>query len=1246
MMSYLHVLAQEKGFLDWLGLSSKGPDESVTLLDCMLSGKAFRQEIAADHTKHQIIQAWYFASRNAERLKADRPLGIGYPLLVMQERSESISAPLIVWPLQLEPGNDYPMQWWLSYQPDYQPLPNYVLLKWLAEQFKADLTEALLSLVGSTGALKSELPTFCTRLAEQVCVDNPSQNIAMMPCPKTEADALSQAPGAVYWSAALGWFPAFPPFSAPGQLKNALSSLMPPEITVPFGAFELEPFQEAAIEIFNKKGGVYVKGAAGTGKTHLLTHLITEALVNGKRCLVVSKSIPALKQIQDQLVGLGLEKLQFFLRDEVADKAVLLETLKIIAKGDAPLIGFDEAAFRRNLDKALRNTKKLDERFKALHKPVFGDNNWTETVGMYLAAMRREGKELLSNQLNAQDFSFDFEEFRMLKQAVEGCYPLFQKVNTLNHPLRNLNAGIFIHKQKADGLAFIKIKLEEFLEKAQRIQLAYIASINEYSDQLTDHYERYFSELLDLAEKGKDLIRDKVNEWGEAFLHAGRNSLKLRSVFSGRQKLMLNAVSEVEGAQEELLNAFKVNSYFDYTFPAVHERRQVGQIKKVFDAFEHQLREWRDGLSATIQEEIQRLSNKTLNPKVGYREKILDLELELDGLIEQINESGLYQLPMENKMLTIPKRLKYLEDIIDQMETTRLNLRDYDAFYDWQRHWFKLSETARRIVRALAKVRPPDWVGALESWYLNNCLSKAYDTTLPMRDFDLATGVGALKSVIRAIPGKIQYQWIQRRDDALRSAKRKERGFYERYFGKRNTELCGSESLSDLLSNGFEELTAVLPVWLTTPRHALELLKQKGNRFDLLLVDEGHEIEPDWLAPLAERANHLAIFADPRINENFRETLVSKGKDQGLEVVTLSVCHRWKAGDITAFIGKDIEWDENALGPAIMHFEQVDGRYDPITGINDAEAQRVLQLLNEVRPTPQRTLPQVGIVCLTQGQRDHIAGYLLQIKQKRLPGVEKIQQLERNGLGVYTLGELSGLSFDIVILSGTFGITDLKGSLPDIEKVLNQDTTVGHLFQLMGRAINTVFIVNSIPQDILEEWTQLSTRKGAFLLANYYGYAQALAAADPSWQEGIVYHVKNGFGIDPTYRPSIFAAEVIHALAAYVPQGKIQMDYPLGEWHLPIVIHSWGETPMTVAFEPDGYFAKAGSTNLIWEARQRERLLENGLHFMPIWSAAWWKAPQQEARKLAGWIIQNNEDKKKTPPNKLEMTDNDKPDET
>ena len=91
------------------------------------------------------------------------------------------------------------------------------------------------------------------------------------------------------------------------------------------------------------------------------------------------------------------------------------------------------------------------------------------------------------------------------------------------------------------------------------------------------------------------------------------------------------------------------------------------------------------------------------------------------------------------------------------------------------------------------------------------------------------------------------------------------------------------------------------------------------------------------------------------------------------------------------------------------------------------EITEIVELLKEISATPFNTYPRIAIVTMTKQQRNTLNMTLLNVVQKTLYGWEKIEHIQRNGLTILSIDELSGLQFDILVVSGTFGDFDKMG---------------------------------------------------------------------------------------------------------------------------------------------------------------------------------------------------------------------------
>ncbi len=1197
---YHQALPNSFDRVDVTQLNNLETDLAYQLIEAVLKQEPWQREVKADFATNQSFYHFFFENRNAGKTMGIGPIHLGFPLLMTQEQGALIAAPFFLWPLQFEPsttGTDY---WQLTHQPTHRVRFN-PFLESLLQQINEREPENRLEVPTTINA--ATLTTFCNDFAQRLNIHTADTYAALSPYPEASEIQCMAEDGAICWA---GIMAEFPIASAQSTIKEWKS----PEAVLPWGhrlgLLPLDPWQTSVLRHVERNELTLVDGSNGTGKTHLLTHLLTNALANGKKTMVVAHSLGALRQIQEQLDALGVGQFAFLLQDEIADKPVLGELLrgkqKPLKKNLPPTTDF-----RAVEDKLSREQQKLDECYVALRREIFDRENWTETVGLYLKANRLEGKELLHGQLNPADFRYKRSELQEVTKGIESCQHLFDRINALNHPLQNLNSGIFIHNTQEEGLSFIETQVAAFLDKTNQLQHQYLTLRNEYAERLMDHYGGYYREVREQLEKVEDKIRDYQNRFDNDVLNSGKKTLQLYGLFAGKFREALAAKEDITNEYRELKRRFARNNYFEFAFPSDSQRLE--EVNDILDSFNQQLDQWWTGLPEHLQEEMMRLSYKTVLPELQMADKVQSLELNLDLLVEELNGSGLYQLPVERKMLTIPRRQRFLEEIIEKLEETRFHLRDYPIFYEWQHNWFSLSEVSRRVVRALVKIKPNDWLSAFHSWYYNQALSNAYESILPIRELPLERYVKTHQQLEKMLLPAIEQHWEEQREKVLKSLRKEHKKWYDSIFDKK--QVVDSVVLERMLDKGGYWLTTLLPVILTTPQYATRYFNEKKPVFDAVLVDESQQLSVAEGRSLLAKGVRQVLFYDRNLIFPKTGGLLTFLLENGFTALPLNTTHHWSPGYYwQTYHGTNQE-------PPPIQLEQIDGRYEVATKTNEEEIQAILQLLNRIEKTPQRTYPSVGIVCFTKEQRNLLSEYLLRIKRQRLTGVEMVQQLERNGLGVFHLSELSGQHFDILIVSITFGQTDISGKISPHLSTLIDPEGLTHLQMLMGRATKQLILMNSLPFEFLEEVTMRKEKTGLNLLAHFLLFSAGL---HQPWKGvdslGLAQKMQQDWM--PASKKAIphFTLEVIKRLQESGLNGHFQVEEPYDNLQLPLVYTPPFGNQNKILLLPDGFLSRASGAHILWEFQQQQRLREAGYHIVPIWSVLWWKNSNQALHQL------------------------------
>lgn len=1218
---YTYGLGNQPGRLDLMSLADIEESAPHELIEMVLERKKLPLSLRTNEEQNQLFWNLYSEQKTQEKLKGYRPVGLGYPMIHWQEEGETRAAPAFIWPLRLEPSL-YRANGWEIYVSNPDPCRvNARLLQWLNQN---GTDHNLDDFPPHPGA--GDLSRIIQELSLSLNLDNDSQSLAITPAPDPEQLQALESEKSLLWSGVIGLFPAL--FVSEETAEAPVSESVP-VAGHNFGLLPQDPYQASALAAARSQSLTWVEGLAGTGKTHLLTQIVSMALANSQKCLVVSPSMANLTEIQNKLAKLGVQQLLYLIRNPETETGMLLDFLRAMAEGVRSLPDLDTSQFKIYLDRCEREKRKLDERYAAVRKPVFGPYDWAETVGLYLESNRKVGKELLNMQLYTQDFEFNDSEFLDLSHAISSSYPLYQKVNTLKHDLNELHPNIFLRMEKEEGRVFAADRLEIFHEKCTRLQRRYFAKVNQYGEALRKHYEKHYEELSANLSLLKEKLAEGKNRFGQPFAESTERSLRFYSAFSKTQKEILEARREITTLYDKLREKFDLFGYFDAQAPDLGNR-PLDRLTPILTAFEAALEGWQDRHGDVIQDNIQRLNRKTVHPRLHMEEDVEEIEDNLDHLLEELNDSLLYAQRLEHKMLTAPKRQRYLESLIERLETTRRSLGDFNTFYDWRRNWLGLPDSAQKLVRALAKVKPSDWEAAFESWYFYHCLNLAHTPKLPQMDNGLSTFVDSYEKLQPLLLKALKEQWESRRAESVRRLKATDRKRYQLLFGQTQNQQEGAKQIREKWARGLPVISEVLPVLLVGSLGIPYLSAGVNKIYDYVLVDEAHLLQKDQLIKLQQLGRRLVVLSNPRLEAlNTRQAWPTDWRNRGVKVFSLEKVHFQRPGNLGNLTDPGAS-EERTIDAFEIVFEQVGGRYDEESQMNTAEAETLLTLLNRIEKTPQRTFPTVGIACMTAGQRNLINQLLFQIKKQNANGADMIRQLERNGLSVLLTEDLVGRHFDVLILSGVFGVANTRGELTKDVRQLNGPRGRARLHLLMGSANKKIYLLNSIPLSDLEALSNRDSKleSGASDYANYLLYLKAIADEDVNKRLEIVKKRQDrSKGEEEKEENALFSQEVVRELRFYLRDQTIETNYKEEDLNFPILVKGAQETQRPIVVQPDGFFAQSPSTDYVWEYQRRKRLTALGYSFLPIWSVKWWKETSLEARRLAATLINLLEEK-------------------
>ncbi len=1171
--------------------------------------------LVADRMRHL-----YFETRNFEKNRGGRVLGLGFPMLIDTNETDLVFAPLFIWSVTVEPAMKSPDTWVLK-PLRVAPQPNRKLFRHLRNKYDLDLLEQASALLESPSNLEANISALCEQIIGQIHFSTLEKD-ELRPCPGIDKIGDYSKHGAIVWCAVLALFPP-QRWYQPASLPPPEELLVPTRLTeasmeLPF-AFQLVSPPEAAIQDeMSYQKLLVVETRMNKSHLRLLVNHLIACLVNGHRVLVVSHSVPALGYLQRRLSDAGFLKHHYLLDDPVQNAEAFLQLLRsAYGAMKAPIIDRNQIMAAKNT--WMRTRDHFDKACASARKKIFGHYSWTEATGLFLLHNRKAGKELLSAQLNPKDFQFSYEEYSRILESVKSCSELFPGINTLNHPLNLLHPDLYLHTSSEQAYRRISSQLSSFQRRAESLQRAYVKLLDRYTAYLRNHFDTRYVALRTSANQLLERIQSKAETLGKDFSSSrGRSSPVLR-LFSTKRKQIEKAQKEVARHYEQLIDEFASEILFEFSFPDCNRGYHIKCVNEAVSGFLESLERWYANIETLVQDEVLRLNHKTVLGSFERAEEVKALEQRLDEFLDALNEARLFADRFENKTLTLQQRLRYLENLLDTLETTQVGLRDFEKFYSWQQGWLRAGGKGQKVIRALVKAKPSDWIAAFHSWYLYQVLLKNQSPDLPTSQQFIDQAAEAWAMLKPYLPNWIDNIWYEQQLETTKALKRKDGRFFKRIFISGTRSKSPEPTLREVFEKAFQAITSFFPILFVTPHVAWNVLHPSGGRFKYAILDEANMCTIEEATLIATMADHM-LFCGSRLSQSDETGAMDYVIENDVPLFSIPQTG-WLSEKGPFHLAKGLD--------TRRHYRviRVDGRFDELDAVNDLEAQHVVSMLNQVKYTERRVYPSIGIVTMTVEQRDRILSYLLKIKMENNQASEKIHQLERNGMAVLHVGELWGAHFDVLYVSCTFGI-NTKESITRKVALLNKPETQSALKYLIAMNAREMVLVHSLPQQFLLTGQRMDPTEGVGLLTRLIGLAEAREQGNDQGATALLKDL--GLEVEDDPFDSVFLDETRNALEAYFDKGRFAQAKAGRGMHPSLLLRATMPSACPSILQPDLLFASGETSHAPWEKMIREELQRKGYPIMPLWSINWFRDAEQEARRLASQVLKWDEKIKAT----------------
>ncbi|PUZ20695.1 AAA domain-containing protein [Chitinophaga costaii] len=594
-----------------------------------------------------------------------RTFGFGYPILVKRTRQDPdkvIKAPLFIWPLEILKAHDKVNSWSILRNKTlnennrivdeeiHSVSINEVLLSFLRtdenivlpqinEELLEDAVidqEELLSLL--LGVLKAFHAT--DTVSQAVLAAKLASPVALIP----DAGELEASTGAQPWIQFSGVFGLFRT-----QKESIISDMdklidhhdlfgKPPVIQVtqplsPYAIVDTDPSQQEILHTLLDAPHKIIQGPPGTGKSQSLTALITNALSNGMKCLVVCEKKTAMDVIKSNLerTGEALGALSVVVEDIIKDRDKIINAVRDrIAQQHTNGHVSNEHPYLQSKADIDNTIKEINTQHSALYAPLYNGKNWTTLVGEFLTMKAHTDLTPLKEKLDHRKFKFedDPQELHTFQQHLQEAQRLYAEVNSLEHPLDLLHSRLFtgenprlvqqeleLFLQKylletntlSDSLKALKAAYEQAMQdyyttlttNTQSLYNKLSEEVVQYGQALTQHYTAYYNAVKTAAGNYLHDADNAYRTYGDLFYkNSGfaRFLLKFGSIFSGKYKRMIAARAELLAQYSRVQQAHQQFDYFPHAYLPLDVMPSLQVLPNDIRSLDEELEQWSTGI--------------------------------------------------------------------------------------------------------------------------------------------------------------------------------------------------------------------------------------------------------------------------------------------------------------------------------------------------------------------------------------------------------------------------------------------------------------------------------------------------------------------------------------------------------------------------------------------------------------------------------------------------------------------------
>lgn len=1057
-------------------------------------------------------------------------------------------------------------------------------------------------------------------------------------------------------------------------------------------AVETDPSQQEILTTLGIEPKKIIQGPPGTGKSQSLTALITNALANNLKCLVVCEKKTALDVIKNNLHKKNdqLGALAAVVEDINKDRDVIVNSVRDRLSNLSQYTSFNQTNYKNVKETVELKVQELNQQHKQLDNKIYQGKSWTELVGEFLNRQKVADFTELKPKLDYKEFRFteDEKELPEYLSKIKTAKKLYADVKRLDHPLEILNDAVF----KEDNPRALQLKLEELSKetftKLQEVKSELQQQLSDYQNWLSSHFDEYYEAVKKQIRSYKDFVVSNQNEFGDLFFkNDSFTKFRIRtfSIVSKRYKTLKGNRITLVSRILEIKQAHQTLKYFEHSYIEGNHTPTLKVFVENINKLNYHTDQWYRNNEKVKADYLQNFSSDYLHPLFTEKERLKQTEKKFNDIVSLLKQEQLLEKTVEE---TANHNLKISEAEILQAEMKIIfeNLEDFREYFDWRKFYIQLSPLQRKVIRAIIEIKCKDWETTFQSWYYHWLLAIAETRLkgLPKND-DKIIEFTESKELLKKLQIKsIISNWSQRQ---VQSEKRLKQTYssIKSLYNLKGAPGQKRNSLRKIINADLQFFTDFYPVIMVSPTVCSSIIPLEEGIFDIVIFDEASQLRLEDTFPALIRGKIKVVSGDSQqmppsnffqggtsvlnpTDEDYEEEMsasevrtANRNLNNSLDLADsesllvyaencsykqsyLKVHYRSEHPYLIdfsnhAFYGKRLIPMPAKVEYKPIQFIEVNGLYED--QVNRDEARQVVDiLLNHIKPFKGGKFPSVGVATFNLYQRNLILEEIAKARQSKPEYDKKIADLGSD-LFVKNLENIQGDERDIIILSTTFG-KRTDGNFRQHFGPIVQSKGYKLLNVIITRAKYKIYVCSSVPADSVAKYSDelrqsKNTGKGIFYA--YLAYAKAVSDGNNETRDNILKQLyenseTKSFDVEDVYgSESPFEEEVYYRLAAKLGQERLQQQYRIGGFRIDLVVKSKLTGKPIIAIECDGAKYHSSNEAYSWDVFRQAQLEKQGFTFYRIWSTNWWYSSEKELKKLVDFIVKfDKEEKQETVP--------------